>query len=778
MEFNPIRELLANLGITLPNPERIKPASSKLSPLERKMARLSERKREHDDEDDPRFSFDLMEALEEALLEELLTGEERSLTRPRSPAQAKCWVAAGETATIGGYEIPGMVYVGEGLASVKSYNAIEPSLIIPSLKVNRNNPDYNGQHLDYYPTYGRIPPTSRAAYLEWLSEGRRTRQVHPGYLWLFFYGLERRAFYDLLGAGRKPDMAMQELEVLVEEVRQLRSIYSGSGIYSAFAQKAGLFIDLCTVIDAEDDFYETLDPFNANLILLQIGLGQMIDKRQPIPPEWALAWYVRLSKHRLRTAATRCMEEFKALFALRYAEDYGEGMKLKPGKSLLTVDYYPASQTFNRSVQINIGKLPNVSSFTRKINQLDQMVLNATAELEPLGRLLGRNPNARHTAAAIALLPPELLETHGGDLVQNLRHWLTPKFAQSSEAIAVAGKELFQYWTGANPEKLGKAEAEGLAQMLVILGYGIEPDVRLGGAAPKLNSWVGIFQLDTDVPDLPYLSPEFLTVTLVAHLAIAVASGDELPNAVEQNYLKTRLETMIPLTRSERSRLQAHVQLLLQEKPTLRGLKARVEAVAPETRGAIARFLVGVAVADGQASPKEIDRLTKAYTLLELDPQTLYSDVHDISANPVNFRPASEPITVRSASPTNGHKIPKPHQPLALDMGLIESKITESQEVSSLLADIFVEEAVTTQAALIVGIAGLDAAHSQLLQALGKKMEWQRSELESIAAALSLMLDGALEVINDVAFDRCDEAVIEGDDPFEVNSDVLQELLA
>jgi hypothetical protein len=585
-----------------------------------------------------------------------------------------------------------------------------------------------------------------------------------------------RAFYDLLGAGRKPDMAMQELEGIVEEVRQLRSLYSGSGMYSAFAQKAGLFIDLCTIIDADDDFYETLDPFSTSLILLQIGLGHMIDKRQPIPAEWALAWYVRLSKHRLRTAATRCMEELKALFALRYAEDYGEGMNLKPGKSILAIDYYPASQTFNRSVKINIGKLPNVSSFTRKINQLDQLVLDTTSELEPLGRLLGRNPNARHTAAAIALLPPELLATHGGDLVQNLRQWLAPKFEQSSGAIAITGKELFQYWTGANPEKLGKAEAEGLAQMLAILGYGIEPDVRLGGAAPKVKSWVGIFQLENDLPDLSYLSPEFVTVTLVAHLAIAVASGDELPNAVEQNYLRTRLETMIPLTRSERSRLQAHIQLLLQEKPTLRGLKNRVEAVAPETRGTIARFLVGVAVADGQASPQEIDRLTKAYTLLELDPQTLYSDVHDISANPVNSRPASEPITVRSASPTKGHKIPKPHQPLTLNMDLIESKITESQEVSSLLADIFVEE--SSAAPPIVGIAGLDTAHSQLLQALGQKLEWQRSELEAIASSLSLMLDGALEVINDVAFDRCDEAVIEGDNPFEVNSEVLQELLA
>jgi TerB N-terminal domain/TerB-C domain len=778
MEFNPIWELLADLGIDLPNPERVQPGkeTQKLSPRER----MRQRRAELQAEMQTGNPSDLMVAMEQLLIEqrgEAVRARAASQIPQGSAAQAKCWVAAGETVEIAGYEIPGMVYVGEGLASVKSYNFMEPSLIIPSLKVSSNNADYNGQHVDYYPTYGRIPPTSRAAYLEWLSDGRRTPNVHVAYLWLFFYGLERRAFFDLLGAGRKPDMAMQELEGIVEEVRQLRSVYSGSGMYSAFAQKAGLFIDLCSVIDAEENFYETIDPFNASLILLQIGLGQMIDKRQPIPANWALAWYVRLSKHRLRTAATRCMEELQALFALRYAEDYGEGMKLKPGKSILAVDYYPASQSFNRYVQINVGQLPNVSSFTRKINQLDQIVLNATMQLEPLGRLLGRNPNARNTAAAIALLPPEILETHGGDLIQNLRNWLAPKFAQSSGAVAVSGIELFQYWTGANPEKLNKAEAEGLGQMLEVLGYGIEPDVRRGGSAPKLNGWVGIFQLDADVPDLLYLSPEYLTMTLVAHLAIAVAGGDELPNAAAQNYVQTRLDTLIPLTRSERSRLQAHVQSLLPEKPTLRGLKARVDAVDAENRKSIARFLVGIAVAAGQASPKEIDRLVKVYTLLKLDPQTLYSDVHDISANSVNSRPASEPITVRSASPTKGHKIPKPHQPLSLDMSLVESKISESQEVSSLLADIFVEEAAIVQTPA-AGIAGLDTAHSQLLQALGQKAEWQRSELEAIAAGLKLMLDGALEVINDAAFDRCDEAVIEGDDPFEVNLDVLQELLA
>ena len=111
-------------------------------------------------------------------------------------------------------------------------------------------------------------------------------------------------------------------------------------------------------------------------------------------------------------------------------------------------------------------------------------------------------------------------------------------------------------------------------------------------------------------------------------------------------------------------------------------------------------------------------------------------------------------------------------------MSVVESKISESHEVSSLLADIFVEESPAPQAAPATGIAGLDAVHSQFLQTLGQKTEWQRSELEAIALSLNLMLGGALEAINEVAFDQCDDAVIEGDNPFEVNPDVLQELLA
>ncbi|MCU0567964.1 MAG: hypothetical protein MUF49_15360, partial [Oculatellaceae cyanobacterium Prado106] len=170
--------------------------------------------------------------------------------------------------------------------------------------------------------------------------------------------------------------------------------------------------------------------------------------------------------------------------------------------------------------------------------------------------------------------------------------------------------------------------------------------------------------------------------------------------------------------------------------------------------------------------------------------------------------PATEPVTVRPAVPVPGHAIPsaEPTEQAAepsfvLDQATIQSKISESEEVSALLSNIFTEDAVTDSPLppasssdavapspvsidsgstidSLTAIAGLDTAHSLLLQAMAERESWMRVELEAIATSLNLMLDGALELINEAAFDRCDEPLLEGDDPIELNPDVLQELLA
>ncbi len=114
--------------------------------------------------------------------------------------------------------------------------------------------------------------------------------------------------------------------------------------------------------------------------------------------------------------------------------------------------------------------------------------------------------------------------------------------------------------------------------------------------------------------------------------------------------------------------------------------------------------------------------------------------------------------------------------PFALNLELIQAKQLESAEATQLLQSVFIEETIAVSSASAT--LGLDSAHAAFLQTLRQQTVWSREDLVQVAQRLNLLLDGALELINEAAFDRCDEALTEGEDPLEVNSDVLQELLS
>jgi uncharacterized tellurite resistance protein B-like protein len=837
MEFKPFWELLSEMGIHLPNSDKLQKQEKSqpkgfAQPREDPQSQIQNRgrrSRRSDRRDEvrriistsagaaPRSPLEMMELLE-GYLQDVKTTQETDGDR--------CWVPPGKTVKVAGFNLPGMVYVGERLSAVNHSQAMEPSLIRPGMKIDRKRPDHQGQEMMYgynSRSYTQMQPGSRAAYLAWLESGRRDPKAFSGYVWLFFYGLERRVFHELLRSDWQTNAdKRKEIDNIIQEVEQLREVYSSAySFHGAFSFKASEFLSICRVVLSPS--LADINPTTAQPLELQIGLGQKVKQRQPIPADWALAWYSRLSNANMPTAAIRCPDEFAALFRLRYTEQFGEGMKLKQGKTSLAASYQPASQSFwGRSITVNLGDLPDISRFSAKLKQIGEVIQQCRSELESFSRFLARHPEGRDTPSAIALLPADLIATHGGTVIKSLQKWLDSLFKPSTQQVVVSGKAVLKHWAGSNSEKLTKAEATGFAQFLDKLGFGIEPDPRVSSALPSLKTQAAIFRSPAG-KNPTELSAAYSMATLIAQMALATASGDQIPSSTEQTYLQSQIESVVGLDAAERSRFEAHLQWLLQEKPTLRSLKTRLDRIEPVHRDEIARFLVHVAAADGQITPSEVKLLEKAYTMLDRDPQLLYSDIHDRSTTSSKSRPAYEPVTVRNAMPTEGHKIPSPKRGkpgLALDMDLVQSKLVESQEVSSLLADIFSDESAqpeskakastpkastakaSTKAAKSTAktskkasspasaeasseappppvrtVAGLDEPHSALLLAIAQKSEWGRSELEAIATGLSLMLDGALEVINDIAFDRYDEAVIEGDDPLEVNSTVVQELV-
>ena len=76
------------------------------------------------------------------------------------------------------------------------------------------------------------------------------------------------------------------------------------------------------------------------------------------------------------------------------------------------------------------------------------------------------------------------------------------------------------------------------------------------------------------------------------------------------------------------------------------------------------------------------------------------------------------------------------------------------------------------------GLLGLDSDHSSFLRLLFSRASWSRQEVEDAAGDMGLMTDGALEQINEASFEQFSEALLEGDDPLEINPQVMEMVLA
>jgi hypothetical protein len=125
--------------------------------------------------------------------------------------------------------------------------------------------------------------------------------------------------------------------------------------------------------------------------------------------------------------------------------------------------------------------------------------------------------------------------------------------------------------------------------------------------------------------------------------------------------------------------------------------------------------------------------------------------------------------------------------PIALDPSRIAQLQKETDAVSILLARVFTDEAqlsgnddedkepadINTSDTILLG---LDAEHTAFLRLLISRPSWNRQELLDAAADMEIMLDGALERINEAALDRVEEPLIEGDDPIESSSKTLEKL--
>ncbi len=692
------------------------------------------------------------------------------------------WVRKDRPIKIQGYHlVEGLIYVGENLSTIDSrsyWREVEPSLVNPKLRVNKQNPDYEGKSLGYWSSYKTISKEARAAYLEWLASNRDDPATPIGFVFLYYYGLERRVLYDIESWGDK----YGELPLIIEEVKRLRNIYSDN---SSFERYSRSFLEYLTfqddignkLIEAvnqeeldytkyENSYYEA--GLNFRLVLAYYSLNQI-----PLPPRVALKWGIWNKS--LRTPATRCKKEFQKLFEEKYKERFGKGDIVKPNKKKIFFSYHPASNSFgyqNRfKLDIDIPDLLNLESKPRKYYSI---VEECIYELDAYSRRLGRGADP-NDIQALSQLPKRLLVDK---IDQSLRLFIEEVESDLTNDLFVFknSADLIKLWNKGVDSKLTKKESVEMAQFFSKFDLGLEPDARFDNSKVESGNGVIFFKVEGWLsPKKP--SKEYKSALTILHLSVVVGLADGVFKKEEKDYLESYIEELFKLTGEEKKRLHCYLVWLEQSDPTVRGLKSKLDQMTYRDKESILFYLVKLSDADGYIHPKEVEMLQKLANIFEIDKQKVFSLIHSVQAND------DEPILVKNKDEAIGYRLPTQPNVNELNKDTITKTLKETEEIQSILSDIFNNEddeiqtpEPKTEQADKVGkpLLAIDEYHSNLLSKLLEKDEWDRDEYEELCSELNLFPEGALEIINESSFNAYDDELLIDNGVIIINRELLQ----
>jgi tellurite resistance protein len=271
---------------------------------------------------------------------------------------------------------------------------------------------------------------------------------------------------------------------------------------------------------------------------------------------------------------------------------------------------------------------------------------------------------------------------------------------------------------------------------------------------------------------------EFLAALAHIDIGVLVATADGKVSSAELETLRHHVLESSQLVESERIRLAARLAYLSKYPPTLRILNPFKSRPASD-REAVARLAIAVAMSNGHVDVEEVRLLERVYRTLDLPLPNLYSELQSagIHDEPLAIVAAADPIKT----------VPIPKQPVAttgnrsavLDANRLARTRAETAAVSSILGEIFRDEedqdneATAKQPSAGHSLAnsdrsqfeGLDPKCAALLSIASERPTISRREFEDLSVDHGLMCNGAIEAINDWAFDRFGDAIIEDGEP-------------
>ncbi|MDR0571600.1 MAG: TerB N-terminal domain-containing protein, partial [Rickettsiales bacterium] len=549
------------------------------------------------------------------------------------------WYGYKEAVNVGKYLIQdGLIYVGTSLSDDSGLNN-DACLINPKLPVISAEPWQYDDDISYWPSYSLISPLCRGAYLKWLSTGRSDPKAYIGYVFLFFYSLERRLLYN----NKSISASDNEINIILNEVNRLLEIYNHSRSFNSYANDFLLIINLLyeKKLDLPDKF-NLLNYYNKKLITFV--LANTIKNNLPIKYDLALQWFSLQDNINFRTPVRRCRKEFENLFMILYKQTYGDGLFCEQIKSKLSISYKLASPSLINMLSIEYIDLPNPSKYNAQLNKINKLVELCTNKIDNYSKYLAKNNNP-DTLQAKSLLPTELLLTK--ENFTQLLSFFDDKFNKFPQLTSLS--DIAATLSPNSEQQLSKKDIDSILLIIEKIGFGIVPDSRVYNEKLNNESQVVIIKpghgLNIKLPK------KFFSISLCVKLGAMVSKSDDDISPLEEALLKQVITNDSLLSNNDKQSLLAYLFWCLNTKQSLTGFKLSISKLPLKDRKALKRIAIAVAHADGIIHPQEIKQLEKIYFVLNLDKSSVITDIHSMAAD-------NELVTISQKEPSPTYRLP------------------------------------------------------------------------------------------------------------------------
>ncbi|WP_269526425.1 TerB N-terminal domain-containing protein [Coraliomargarita parva] len=685
------------------------------------------------------------------------------------------WVAHGDSVEVAGRNISaGLVYYVDGDAKV-----FEPSALNRKLPVGKAAEGVAAE-LSYYPCYEYLTPQQRGTYLDWLANDRI--DVDPGvrefgYIFLFFYGLERRVLID---GDFSDDIA--------HEIARLMVTYSPHGRSKSLPSYFSQLLHFWGYHQGEER-YAQIWPWILGLehsVLsedeLALILGSLASRNLNVQADVAME-IARFDQNASRSnVLKRSSYEFKTLFHSRFSTVFPDGVPLKLGSRVVIDRYRPASASLLDG-GVDCSRLEARATYASILSSHRKKLVaiwnECCTDLSGYVRAKSKSANKELDLLTLIATPPELRQ----ETVDKIKPKFDELLAEGTpvdEFHFVAAGSIAAFFGTERREKYTPTQSKQLAEGLECLGFAVEPDPRTHGSGWNANKELAM--LDLSIGGVP--SAGFLGRCALVQMAASVAASDGGFDLRESETIACMIESE-DMPEADRMRLRAWSALLERDLNNAPATIIKVAKAVPAVNSqAVAQVLCHVATADGIVTKDEERMLERIFRALNLSPEITSLLKKELDG-------FDEVAVSKSVQADPGESIPRPvsiaETKFKLDRDRIERLSAETAEVIGILSVAMAEAEEEVETPEVEGsdasgetiqeeagwIEGLDEKFIPFVLKLVSKERWSKSEFESAASELHLMPNAVYDAINEWSDEYLGDFLLEDEDPVSVNLELI-----